>query len=114
MNPDGRADNVEHAERINAAAELLAAGSPVNEAVAMLADRFGCSPRQARRYVHRAQVQGRVAIPSVTTVFTVKLPVELVAQVRAHAAESGRSISGLVAQALQEFLLRGHRQRPGR
>jgi len=114
MNPDGRADNVEYAERINAAADLLAAGTPVSEAVATLAGRFGCSPRQARRYVHRAQAKGRVVIPSVTTVFTVKLPVALVAQVRAHAAGSGRSISGLVTQALEEFLLRGHRQRPRR
>ena len=48
------------------------------------------------------------------SVFTVKLPVPLVARVRAHARESGRTISGLVGQALEEFLARGRSARPRR
>ena len=45
-------------------------------------------------------------MPQATTVFTVKLPVPLVARVRAHAAGSGRTISSVVTQALEEFLSR--------
>ena len=76
------------------------------EAARVLAARFGCSVRQARRYVQRAAVGGQVAVPEATTVFTVKLPVALVARVRERAAASGSTISTLVAQALREFLAR--------
>lgn len=51
-------------------------------------------------------------VPQATAVFTVKLPVQLVARVRAHAAESGRTISSVVTQALEELLSRGRRERP--
>jgi hypothetical protein len=40
----------EHAARVNAAADLVEAGVPVAEAARVLAGRFGCSVRQARRY----------------------------------------------------------------
>jgi len=82
---------------------------PITEVVATLANRFGCSPRQARRYVERADEGGRAVVPEQTTVFTVKLPTELVARVRERARESGVTISALVARALTEFLARGHR-----
>src|SRR6476646_8742931 len=94
------------AERVNAAADLLAAR--------VLAGRFGCSPRQAHRYVQRAGRSGHVAVPAPAAVFTVKLPVPLIARVRTHAAASGRTLSAVVAQALEEFLARTHRERPRR
>jgi predicted transcriptional regulator len=47
-------------------------------------------------------------------VFTVKLPVALAGRVRAHAREAGITISAVVAQALEEFLSRGRRNRPRR
>jgi predicted transcriptional regulator len=53
-------------------------------------------------------------VPEASTVFTVRLPVELVARVRQRARESGSTISALVTQALTEFLARGHRKRPRR
>ena len=109
-----RAGGGEYAARVNAAAELLAAGVGVADAAGQLAGRFGLSQRQARRYVDRAAADGPVRVPQPTTVFTVKLPVPLVASVRAHARESGRTISGLVAQALEEFLSRGRRGHPRR
>jgi hypothetical protein len=56
---------------------------------------------------------GPVELPAPTTVFTVKVPVALVARVRAHAAGSGRTISSVVTQALEEFLHRDRRGRPG-
>ena len=105
----GRADAGEYARRVNAAAELLTSGAPLAEAARVLADRFGCSARQARRYVERAAHDGPTAVPEATTVFTVRLPAVLVARVRERARESGSTISALVAQALTEFLARGHR-----
>jgi hypothetical protein len=104
----------EYAERVNAAADLAAAGVPVAEAARVLASRFGCSQRQARRYAERAAQTGRVDAPQATTVFTVKLPAALAAAVREHAAASGRTISAVVAQAVEEFLARGRRNHPRR
>lgn len=109
-----RARGDEYAARVNAAAELVAAGIAVADAARELAGRFGLSERQARRYVERAAAGGPVEAPPATTVFTVKLPVRLVARVRAHAAGSGRTISSVVAQALEEFLARGRRGHPRR
>ena len=99
--------------RVNAAAALLAADASVADVARELAARFGCSQRQARRYVDRA-AGGPVAAPQPMTVFTVKLPVPLVARVRAHAAATGRTISSVVAQALEEFLSRARREHPRR
>jgi len=105
----GRVGGREYARRVNAAAELLAAGVPPAEAARVLAGRFGCSVRQARRYAQRAAAGGPAVVPEETTVFTVKLPAALVARVRAR--ESGSTISAVVAQALTEFLASGHRKR---
>lgn len=110
----GRADAGEFARRVNAAAELLESGVAVGQAARVLADRFGCSARQARRYAERAAQGGRTVVPEETSVFTVKLPTVLVVRVRERARESGSTISALVAQALTEFLARGQGKRPRR
>ena len=110
----GRVRAGEYAERINAAADLAEAGVPVAEAARLLAGRFGCSQRQARRYAERAALAGRVDVPQATSVFTVKLPAGLGAAVREHARASGRTISAVVAQALEEFLARSRREHPRR
>jgi hypothetical protein len=102
------------AARVNAAADLLAAEVPAADAARELAARFGCSPRQAHRYLQRAGRSGRMPVPAPAAVFTVKLPVPLIARVRAYAAASGRALSAVVAQALEEFLARAHRERPRR
>lgn len=109
-----RVDAAEYARRVNVAAELLGSGQQLAEVVAALADRFGCSPRQARRYVERAGEGGRAVVPEQTAVFTVKLPTTLAARVRERARESGVTISALVARALTEFLARGDRPPRGR
>jgi hypothetical protein len=103
-----RAAGGERAARINAAAELAEAGIVAAEAARVLAARYGCSARQARRYVDAA-ASGRVRAPEVTVVFTVKVPVRLAAAVREHARASGRTISAVVTQALEEYLARGRR-----
>ena len=90
--------------RVKAAAGLLASGAADGDAAIVLAQRFGISLRQARRYVEQAAATGPTAVPETTTVFTVKLPATLVARVRERARETGTTISALVAQALTEFL----------
>ena len=80
----------------------------------MLAGRLGCSERQARRYVSQAAASGRVPVPEEGTVFTVRLPARLAAAAREHARASGRTVSSVAAQALEEFLGRTHGTRPRR
>src|SRR3954454_19063758 len=57
----GRVDAGEYARRVNAAAELLASRVALAEAARLLAARFGCSARQALRYVERAAQDGPTA-----------------------------------------------------
>ena len=114
MPGDRRAGAAEHAEHVNEAAVLLEAGTPAAEAARLLAGRLGCSQRQARRYVASASASGRVPVPEEGTVFTVRLPGRLAAAAREHARASGRTVSAVVAQALEEFLGRAHGDRPGR
>jgi methylphosphotriester-DNA--protein-cysteine methyltransferase len=114
MPGDRRAGAAEHAEHVNEAAGLLEAGMPTAEAARVLAARLGCSQRQARRYVALAAEAGQVEVPDEAVVFTVRLPVRLAAAVREHARGSGRTISSVVAQALEEFLGRAHGGRPSR
>ena len=113
MPGDRRASAAEHASHVNAAVGLLEAGVPAAEAARVLA-RLGCSERQARRYLASAAESGRVEIPGEGTVFTVRLPVRLAAAVREHARASGRTISSVAVQALEEFLSRAHGDRPSR
>jgi len=84
------------------------------EAARVLAGRLGCSERQARRYAGQAAAAGPVPVPEPGTVFTVRLPGRLAAAVREHARASGRTISAVAAQALEEFLAGGHRNHPRR
>ena len=74
---------------------------------------FGCLD-EARRYVSQAAASGPVPVPEPGTVFTVRLPGRLAAAVREHARVSGRTISAVAAQALEEFLDRGHGNHPRR
>jgi ABC-type lipoprotein export system ATPase subunit len=67
-----------------------------------------------RRYVAQAAADGRVPVPEEAVVFTVRLPVRLAAAVREHARTSGRTVSSVAAQALDEFLGRAHGNDPRR
>ena len=114
MPGDRRSGAAEHAAHVNEAAGLLESGTPAAEAARVLAGRLGCSERQARRYVSRAAASGRVPVPEAGTVFTVRLPARLAAAVRGHARSSGRTVSSVAAQALEEFLERAHGGHPRR
>lgn len=106
-----RAD--QRAGRVNAAAQLLSSGLEVVAASRALAHRFQLSERQARRYVERARAEGTVQVPEPTTVFTVKLTKGLIERLRRYAHGSGRTLSSVVAQALEEFLSRVRAGRRG-
>jgi Ribbon-helix-helix protein, copG family len=99
-----RADQV--AKRVNTAAGLLADGMTVLDATVTLARRHRLSERQARRYVERARDEGSMEVPGPKVVFTVKLPVVVVRQIRRAARATGQSISAVVSEALTEFLER--------
>lgn len=92
------------ARRVNAAAKLVASGLDHAAASQRLSRRFGVSERQARRYVDQATEGGDMPVPEPKVVFTVKAPAGLVRRVRSHARLTGRTISAVVSQALQEFL----------
>jgi hypothetical protein len=101
-----RSSAADRAERVNAAAALLSGGMPAGEAARVLAGRLGCSERQARRYVAEAAEAGPVSVPGEAAPFSVRLPARLAAAVREHARSSGRTVSAVTAQALEEFLAR--------
>jgi hypothetical protein len=101
----GRVGAAEYAARVNAAAALLAAGLGTAEAAGALASRYAVSARQARRYAEAAAA-GPVPVPAATVVFTARIPGELAARTRAHAAACGRTISAVVAAALEDHLRR--------
>ena len=62
----------------------------------------------------RPRPAGGCRLPEPAAVFTVRLPERLAAAVREHARMSGRTISAVAAQALEEFLASGRRDRPRR
>ena len=101
----GKSSRSEHAQRINAAVELMKEyGSPAQTASA-LAGRYRISLRQAYRYVQLAQTVGAsVAIPEPKLAFTVKLPRSLIQAIRQRAAHAGQPLGDIVAQAFVAFL----------
>src|ERR1700677_264867 len=111
--PDRRADAAEHAARVNAAAELLESGAAAADAARVLAGRTGCSQRQARRYVAEAAARAG-PVPEDSALLTAQVRVRLAAAVREHARASGRTVSSVAAQALEEFLGRAHGNHPSR
>ena len=100
--PRARAD--QYAARVNVAADLLATGLDVPEAMRRLAKRFKISERQARRYVEQARDLGEVDVPPRFNVFTTRLPQELIERLKGYARRSGHTLSSIVSQAVQEFL----------
>lgn len=99
-----RASADERAERVNVAVGLLGEGVAVPDVVREVAAQFGLSERQARRYVERAAEGGTVEAPGPSVVFTVRLPRVLVARLRRQATAAGRTLSSVVAEAIEEWL----------
>jgi hypothetical protein len=89
------------------ALDLLKKNTSPNEVVSSLVAKFDLSARQAYRSLQQAQrTRKPLALPEPKTVFTVKLPVNLIQRVRQIARARRQPISDLVTEALQDFLTR--------
>lgn len=103
-----RAGDARKAERLNHARLLLQQYEHVSEAVAELARSCSISPRQAYRYLERAQrLKGPVPIEDAKVAFTVKLSRSLVQRLRMYATATGLTLSEIVSRALIAVLNRG-------
>ena len=106
-----RSTDAQKSERLNAAHSLLARGIGLREAVTSLSRQFGISQRQAYRYLQEAETIGQpvpVVAPSVP--ITLKIPANIVGEVRAYSVISGLTLSEIVTRAITAFLtaVRGH------
>jgi predicted DNA-binding transcriptional regulator YafY len=105
-----RASDIQKAERLNLARDLLRGKQPT-EAVSELAQTFSISPRQAYRYLERAQqLKAPVPVGDPKIAFTVKLSRSLVERLRAYASSTGLTLSDIVSRAVLKLMNRG----PGR
>jgi len=103
-----RASNAQKVERLNRARVLLQHVDQLSDAVEQLAQDCSISPRQAYRYLERAQQLNQPIPPAETKrAFTVKLPQSLIQRVRSYAATRRLSISEVVSRALLALLPRG-------
>jgi len=95
----------EQIQRVNMTVQLLKDKTSSTEVLEALITRYGVSRRQAFRYLRQAQTNTvPVPVPSVKTVFTVKLPGDLAEQIRRHAQSCHRTISDVVEEALRDYL----------
>jgi hypothetical protein len=79
--------------------------------VVSLSRQFGLSRRQAYRYLQEAQAIGHaVPVVAASVPITLKIPANVVRDVRAYAVFSGLTISEIVTRAITGFLtaVRGH------
>lgn len=95
----------EQARRVNVTVSLLRQKTSSPEVLRWLIAHYGLSRRQAYRYLRQAQTAGGpLLVPEAKKVFTVKLPVSLIRQVRQQARREGGAISQWVAAALRRCL----------
>ena len=100
-----KSSNIERTKRFNRAVDLVHMYGSTAETATALAEQYGISIRQAYRYVHEATERKRqLPIPDRKIPFTVKLPVELVSELRNYSGYSGKTLSDVVDQALRTFL----------
>jgi predicted DNA-binding transcriptional regulator YafY len=100
-----RSTNAQKSERLNAAHRLLAGGTRVADAAALLADECGISLRHAYRYIEEAQALRRpVPIPVASIPITFKIPGDVIEHLRAYSANTGMTLSEIVTRAIKAFL----------
>jgi hypothetical protein len=100
-----RATDSERAQRVNSAFALLVRGHSLSEAAQVLTESFALSRRQAYRYLQEAQGLAQplpVAQPAIPV--TIKIPGEVVEELRAYAQESSRTMGEIVGCALSAYL----------
>ena len=101
----------EQARRVNVTASLLRQKTSPPEVLSWLIAHYGVSRRQAYRYLQQAQnIRVPLPVPEAKGVFTVKLPVSLIRQVRQRSGRERGAISQWVERALRRSLnlRRGH------
>jgi hypothetical protein len=105
-----RSTQAQRAERVKAAQELLARGTSMAEAAVALSRDFGLSRRQAYRYLEEAQAVAPPPLAEVSVTITLKIPSNMVRELRAYSASSGLTLSEIVRRAISAFLAaaRGH------
>jgi predicted DNA-binding transcriptional regulator YafY len=102
-----RASDIQKAERLNLARDLLHRKEPA-EAASELAQTFSISIRQGYRYLEQAQhLKAPVSIGDPKIAFTVKLSRALVERLRAYASSTGLTLSDIVSRAVMKLLNRG-------
>ena len=75
------------------------------EAAVVLAREFGISRRQAYRYLEEAQTIGRpLPVAEAAVPITLKIPGNVVRDLRAYSAASGLTLGEIVARAVSAFL----------
>jgi hypothetical protein len=105
-----RSSQSERVHRINAAHQLLQDNVAFAEAAEVLSKRFSVGKRQAYRYLKEAcQSSPPLSTPDDKAVLTVRLPVNLIDQLRNQLRPTGQSLSDFVCQALRRAL---QEQRP--
>lgn len=110
-----RSSQAERVHRVNAAHQLLQDNVALAEAAEVLAKRFFVGKRQAYRYLKDAcQSSSPLSAPDDKTVFTVRLPVTLIDQLRSHPRPAGQSLSDFVCQSLRRALEEQRPRRRGR
>ena len=77
----------------------------MREATTELSREFGLSERQAYRYLQAAQsLDHPVMVPAVSIPITLKIPSNIVKELRTHAKTSGLTMGEIVARAVSTFL----------
>lgn len=100
-----RSTQAQKAERLNLAHGLLAEGQSMTEAATVLSRELGLSRRQAYRYLQAAQdLDYPVIAPAASIPITLKIPNDIVSDLRAHAKTSGLTMGEIVARAVSTFL----------
>lgn len=100
-----RSSQAERVHRINVAQQLLRDDMTFAAAARVLSERFAVGKRQSYRYLEEAfQSSSPLDVPEPKDVFTVKLPVSLIEQLRTQPRPPGQSLSDFVCQVLRRAL----------
>jgi hypothetical protein len=100
-----RSTDAQKAGRLNTAYGLLARGTSMAEAAVSLSRDFGISRRQAYRYLEEAQAIGHpVAIGEPAVPITLKIPSNVVRDLRVRAAATGLTLGEIVRRAIAAYL----------
>lgn len=100
-----KSTKAELTQRINTALFLVKKYNSTSEAARLMAEQYSISKRQAYRYVQKASEVGeKLIVPDPKIAFTVKLSQELVQRLREHAKYSGKKLSEIVTQSLEDYL----------